>query len=177
MYACARAGVIKGHKTEGQDLFYSVERDGQRQWYNRTAVILSLEQGNKLREQHSLGPYEPATPLAKASDISLGEMLRTARERPRQKSVSYFKLFCVSPVTNVVVALSSDNLVEGKRRRRGAAENTPNRSSSSNSPRTPGPSGKRKLMTSEDDDSRTPTKRGRRGPGARAGTETRSPKP
>nr|XP_046252129.1 TP53-binding protein 1 isoform X3 [Scatophagus argus] len=124
-------GVVRGHKTEGQELFYSVEKDGQRQWYNRTAIILSLEQGNKLREQHSLGPYEPSTPLAKASDISL------------------------------------DNLVEGKRRRRGApgGENTPNRSSSS-SPRTPGPSGKRKLMTSED--ARTPTKRGRRGPGARA---------
>ncbi|XP_044031051.1 TP53-binding protein 1 isoform X3 [Siniperca chuatsi] len=124
-------GVVRGHKTEGQELFYSVEKDGQRQWYNRTSVILSLEQGNKLREQHSLGPYEPSIPLAKASDISL------------------------------------DNLVEGKRRRRGAPEgqNTPNRSSSS-SPRTPGPSGKRKLMTSEDD--RTPAKRGRRGPGGRA---------
>lgn len=65
-----------------------------------------------------------------------------------------------------------DNLVEGKRRRRGATENTPTRSSSS-SPRTPGPSGKRKLMGSEG--SGTPAKRGRRG--ARAGTETRSPKP
>ncbi|MEQ2208022.1 hypothetical protein XENOCAPTIV_023334, partial [Xenoophorus captivus] len=65
--------VVKGHKTEGQELFYSVEKDGQRQWYNRTAVILSLEQGNKLREQHSLGPYEPTTPLTKASDISLGQ--------------------------------------------------------------------------------------------------------
>ncbi|KAM3625229.1 uncharacterized protein V6R79_008976 [Siganus canaliculatus] len=125
-------GVVRGHKTEGQELFYSVEKDGQRQWYNRTAVILSLEQGNKLREQHSLGPYEPSTPLAKASDISL------------------------------------DNLVEGKRRRRGApgGENTPNRNSSS-SPRTPGPSGKRKLMAAGDD--QTPPKRGRRGPGARAG--------
>lgn len=67
------AGVVKGHKTEGQELFYSVEKEGQRQWHNRTAVILSLEQGNRLREQHSLGPYEPSTPLAKASDISLGE--------------------------------------------------------------------------------------------------------
>lgn len=64
---------MRGHKTEGQDLFYSVERDGQMQWYNRNAVILSLEQGNKLREQHSLGPYEPSVPLAKASDISLGK--------------------------------------------------------------------------------------------------------
>uniref|UniRef100_A0A671WE79 TP53-binding protein 1 n=1 Tax=Sparus aurata TaxID=8175 RepID=A0A671WE79_SPAAU len=124
-------GVVRGHKTEGQDLFYNVEKDGQKQWYNRTAVILSLEQGNKLREQHSLGPYEPSTPLTKASDISL------------------------------------DNLVEGKRRRRGGpgGENTPNRGSSS-SPRTPGTSSKRKLMSSEDD--RTPAKRGRRGPGARA---------
>lgn len=50
-----------------------MEKEGQRQWYNRTSVILSLEQGNKLREQHSLGPYEPTTPLAKASDISLGK--------------------------------------------------------------------------------------------------------
>ncbi|XP_062417889.1 TP53-binding protein 1 isoform X3 [Pungitius pungitius] len=125
-------GVVRGHKTEGQDLFYSVEKDAQRQWYNRTAIILSLEQGNKLREQHSLGPYEPSTPLAKASDISL------------------------------------DNLVEGKRRRRGGApegQNTPNRGSSS-SPRTPGPSGKRKLLSSEE--SRSPAKRGRRGSGARA---------
>ncbi|XP_031179518.1 TP53-binding protein 1 isoform X11 [Sander lucioperca] len=124
-------GVVRGHKTEGQELFYSVEKDGQTQWYNRTAIILSLEQGNKLREQHSLGPYEPSTPLTKASDISL------------------------------------DNLVEGKRRRRGGPEglNTPNRSSSS-SPRTPGPSGKRKLMASEDN--RTPAKRGRRGSGVKA---------
>ncbi|XP_028999920.1 TP53-binding protein 1 isoform X2 [Betta splendens] len=123
-------GVVKGHKTEGQELFYHVERDGQRQWYNRTSVILSLEQGNRLREQHSLGPYEPTIPLAKASDISL------------------------------------DNLVEGKRRRRGnsTAQNTPNRSSSS--PRTPGPSGKRKLITSEGTGS--PSKRGRRGAGRAA---------
>ncbi|CAI5672170.1 unnamed protein product [Oreochromis niloticus] len=124
-------GVVKGHKTEGPELFYSVEKEGQRQWYNRTSVILSLEQGNKLREQHSLGPYEPTTPLAKASDISL------------------------------------DNLVEGKRRRRGTpgGQNTPNRSSSS-SPRTPGTSSKRKLMASEDNQG--PAKRGRRGAGARA---------
>ncbi|XP_024152080.1 TP53-binding protein 1 isoform X2 [Oryzias melastigma] len=124
-------GVVKGHRAEGSELFYSVERDGQRHWYNRTAVILSLDQGNRLREQHSLGPYEPSTPLTKASDISL------------------------------------DNLVEGKRRRRGTpgGAHTPNRSSSS-SPRTPGPSGKRKLMTS--DENRTPSKRGRRGGGYRA---------
>ncbi|KAM9317967.1 TP53-binding protein 1 isoform 2-T3 [Pholidichthys leucotaenia] len=74
-------GVVKGHKSEGQELFYSVEKDGQRQWYNRTAVILSLEQGNKLREQHSLGPYEPTTPLAKASDISLDNLVEGKRRR------------------------------------------------------------------------------------------------
>uniref|UniRef100_A0A3Q3FMV6 Tumor protein p53 binding protein, 1 n=1 Tax=Labrus bergylta TaxID=56723 RepID=A0A3Q3FMV6_9LABR len=94
----------------------------------QTSIILSLDQGNKLKEQHSLGPYTPSTPLTKASDISL------------------------------------DNLVEGKRRRRGGpgGENTPHRCSSS-SPSTPGPSGKRKLLSSED--SRTPSKRGRRGAG------------
>nr|XP_043885465.1 TP53-binding protein 1 isoform X1 [Solea senegalensis]XP_043885466.1 TP53-binding protein 1 isoform X1 [Solea senegalensis] len=74
-------GVVRGHKTEGQELFYSVEREGQRQWYNRTAVILSLEQGNKLREQHSLGPYEPSTPLTKASDISLDNLVEGKRRR------------------------------------------------------------------------------------------------
>ncbi|CAJ1050059.1 TP53-binding protein 1 isoform X1 [Xyrichtys novacula] len=132
-------GVVKGHKTEGEELLYSVEKDGQRQWYSRTSIILSLDQGNKLREQHSLGPYEPSTPLTKASDISL------------------------------------DNLVEGKRRRRGAVggENSPQRGSSSSprTPRTPGPSsGKRKLQSSED--GRTPSKRGRRGGGARAAQRT-----
>ncbi|XP_061621030.1 TP53-binding protein 1 isoform X6 [Phyllopteryx taeniolatus] len=124
-------GIVKGYKTEGQDLFYSVEREGQKQWYNRTSVILSLEQGNRLREHHSLGPYEPSTPLAKASDISL------------------------------------DNLVEGKRRRRGApgGSNTPIHSSSS-SPRNPGPSTKKRLRTLDNESS--PAKRSRRGPNARA---------
>ncbi|XP_028330421.1 TP53-binding protein 1 isoform X4 [Gouania willdenowi] len=74
-------GVVKGHKSEGQDLFYSVERDGQRQWHNRTAVILSLDQGNRLREQHSLGPYEPTTPLTKPSDISLDNLVEGKRRR------------------------------------------------------------------------------------------------
>ncbi|XP_051919800.1 TP53-binding protein 1 isoform X3 [Hippocampus zosterae] len=124
-------GVVKGYRTEGHDLFYNVEREGQEQWYNRTSVILSLDQGNRLREHHSLGPYEPSTPLAKASDISL------------------------------------DNLVEGKRRRRGApaGTNTPNHSSSS-SPRNPGPSSKRRLRTSDNETS--PAKRSRRAAGARA---------
>ncbi|XP_077420799.1 TP53-binding protein 1 [Vanacampus margaritifer] len=124
-------GVVKGYRTEGQNLFYNVERDGEEQWYNRTSVILSLEQGNRLREHHSLGPYEPSTPLAKAADISL------------------------------------DNLVEGKRRRRGVpgGSNTPIHSSTS-SPRNPGPSTKRRLRTSDNDSS--PAKRSRRGAGARA---------
>lgn len=70
---CVCEGVVKGHRAEGSELFYSIERDGQRHWHNRTAVILSLDQGNRLREQHSLGPYETSTPLTKASDISLGK--------------------------------------------------------------------------------------------------------
>nr|XP_057934757.1 TP53-binding protein 1 isoform X2 [Doryrhamphus excisus] len=124
-------GVVKGYKTEGQDLFYSVEKEGHKLWYNRTSVILSLEQGNKLREQHSLGPYEPSTPLAKASDISL------------------------------------DNLVEGKRRRRGTpGPDTPTHTSSS-SPRTPGPSSKRRLKILDHES--PPAKRGRKGPAGRPG--------
>ncbi|XP_036399945.1 TP53-binding protein 1 [Megalops cyprinoides] len=126
-------GVVKGHRTEGSEFFYSVEKDGQCKWYGRMAVILSMEQGNRLREHYGLGPYEPVTPLAKASDISL------------------------------------DNLVEGKRKRRGnmGATGTPSRSSS-DSPRTPGPSGKRKLISSADDE-KTPAKRGRKSAGPRAG--------
>uniref|UniRef100_A0A3P8XAH1 TP53-binding protein 1 n=1 Tax=Esox lucius TaxID=8010 RepID=A0A3P8XAH1_ESOLU len=131
-------GLVKGHKTEAGELFYSVEKEGQapaatdagRKWYSRSSVILTMEQGNRLREQYGLAPYEPSTPLAKASDISL------------------------------------DNLVEGKRKRRGntaGAQGTPNRSS--DSPRTPGPSGKRKLISSAEDMERTPAKRGRRGGG------------
>lgn len=59
---------------EGQELLYHVERGAQRQWFSRSSVILSLDQGNKLREQHSLGPYEPVSALPKASDISLGKL-------------------------------------------------------------------------------------------------------
>lgn len=64
--------------------------------------------------------------------------------------------------------LPVDNLVEGKRRRRGNGNGpgTPS-SSSANSPRTPA---KRKL-TSSTEDERTPAKRGRRGGGARSGTD------
>ncbi|KAJ7994790.1 hypothetical protein DPEC_G00253120 [Dallia pectoralis] len=126
-------GLVKGHKMEAGELFYSVEKEGQtpaatdaeRKWYSRSSIILTMEQGNRLREQYGLAPYEPSTPLAKASDISL------------------------------------DNLVEGKRKRRG--NTTPNRST--DSPQTPGPSGKRKLISSVEDRERTPAKRGRRGGG------------
>uniref|UniRef100_W5NA29 TP53-binding protein 1 n=1 Tax=Lepisosteus oculatus TaxID=7918 RepID=W5NA29_LEPOC len=75
------AGVVKGHKKEGSDFFYCVEKDGQRKWYRRMAVILSLEQGNRLREQFGLGPYEPVTPLTKASDISLDNLVEGKRKR------------------------------------------------------------------------------------------------
>ncbi|XP_046696568.1 TP53-binding protein 1 isoform X3 [Silurus meridionalis] len=122
-------GIVKAHKRQGAELLYCVEKDGQSTWYSRTAVILTMEQGNRLREQYGLGPYEPSTPHNMASDISL------------------------------------DNLVEGKRRRRGngPGPETPN-SSSTNSPRTPA---KRKLASSTEED-RTPAKRGRRGGGARS---------
>ncbi|XP_060767438.1 TP53-binding protein 1 isoform X2 [Neoarius graeffei] len=123
-------GIVKAHRRQGADLLYCVEKDGQSTWYSRTAVILTMEQGNRLREPFGLGPYEPSTPQNMASDISL------------------------------------DNLVEGKRRRRGngTGPGTPN-SSATNSPRTPA---KRKL-TSSTEDERTPAKRGRRGGGARSG--------
>ncbi|NXV74179.1 TP53B protein, partial [Atlantisia rogersi] len=127
------AGVVKGHRKESGELYYCIEKEGQRKWYKRMAVILSLEQGNKLREQFGLGPYEPVTPLTKAADISL------------------------------------DNLVEGKRRRRGNL-GSPSTSSSSTTPTRKGQesprvppstlSGKRKLMASEDE--RSPAKRGRK---------------
>ncbi|XP_076785695.1 TP53-binding protein 1 isoform X4 [Arvicanthis niloticus] len=131
------AGVVKGHRKESGELYYSIEKEGQRKWYKRMAVILSLEQGNRLREQYGLGPYEAVTPLTKAADISL------------------------------------DNLVEGKRKRRSnmSSPATPTASSSSSttptrktteSPRasTGVPSGKRKLMASEEE--RSPAKRGRK---------------
>uniref|UniRef100_A0A4W2CBV3 TP53-binding protein 1 n=1 Tax=Bos indicus x Bos taurus TaxID=30522 RepID=A0A4W2CBV3_BOBOX len=131
------AGVVKGHRKESGELYYSIEKEGQRKWYKRMAVILSLEQGNRLREQYGLGPYEAVTPLTKAADISL------------------------------------DNLVEGKRKRRSNINSpaTPTTSSSSSttptrkvteSPRaaTGVPSGKRKLVTPEEE--RSPAKRGRK---------------
>ncbi|XP_055989415.1 TP53-binding protein 1 isoform X2 [Sorex fumeus] len=147
------AGVVKGHRKESGELYYSIEKEGQRKWYKRMAVILSLEQGNRLREQYGLGPYEAVTPLTKAADISL------------------------------------DNLVEGKRKRRSniSSPATPASSSSSTTPtrkvtESPRasvgvPSGKRKLITSEEE--RSPAKRGRKSatvkPGAVGAGEFVSP--
>ncbi|KFQ16777.1 Tumor suppressor p53-binding protein 1, partial [Merops nubicus] len=127
------AGVVKGHRKESGEFYYCIEKEGQRKWYKRMSVILSLEQGNKLREQFGLGPYEPVTPLTKAADISL------------------------------------DNLVEGKRKRRGNLGSPSTSSSSTTPPRKgqesprlpPGPlAGKRKLVAS--DSERSPAKRGRK---------------
>lgn len=89
LFVAGPAGVVKGHKTEGSEFFYSVEKDGQCRWYPRMSVILSMEQANRLREQFGLGPYEPATPLAKAADISLGKATtqRQSRQNGRQKNV------------------------------------------------------------------------------------------
>ncbi|XP_039217914.1 TP53-binding protein 1 isoform X2 [Crotalus tigris] len=75
------AGVVKGHRKEAGELFYCIEKDGQRKWYRRTAVILSLEQGNRLREQFGLGPCQPATPLPRAADISLDNLVEGKRKR------------------------------------------------------------------------------------------------
>ncbi|XP_021097343.1 TP53-binding protein 1 isoform X4 [Heterocephalus glaber] len=148
------AGVVKGHRKESGELYYSIEKEGQRKWYKRMAVILSLEQGNRLREQYGLGPYEAVTPLTKAADISL------------------------------------DNLVEGKRKRRSNVSSPATPTASSSSSTTPTrkimesprasvgvPSGKRKLITSEED--RSPAKRGRKSapvkPGAVGAGEFVSP--
>ncbi|XP_058011969.1 TP53-binding protein 1 isoform X2 [Ahaetulla prasina] len=75
------AGVVKGHRKEAGELFYCIEKDGQQKWYRRTAVILSLEQGNRLREQFGLGPFQPATPLTRAADISLDNLVEGKRKR------------------------------------------------------------------------------------------------
>ncbi|MEE6503330.1 hypothetical protein FKM82_004800 [Ascaphus truei] len=130
------AGVVKAHRKDSGELYYCIEKEGQRKWYKRMAVILSLEQGNRLREQFGLGPYEPSMPLTKASDISL------------------------------------DNLVEGKRKRRSnlnpattppttSSTGTPTRKLSENPRSVLGQlSGKRKLISSEDE--KSPAKRGRK---------------
>ncbi|XP_078063614.1 TP53-binding protein 1-like isoform X2 [Mustelus asterias] len=118
------AGIVKAHRKEAEEFYYCIEKDGLQKWYKRMAVILSLEQGNRLREQFGLDPCEATTPLTMAADISL------------------------------------DNLVEGKRKRRSnPGSSTPTRKQGE-SPRGLGLSGKRKLLSS--DEERSPAKRGRK---------------
>ncbi|OWK08999.1 TP53BP1, partial [Cervus elaphus hippelaphus] len=134
------AGVVKGHRKESGELYYSIEKEGQRKWYKRMAVILSLEQGKTARAVWP-GPTGGG-PQTMGDDLPLAH--------------------CIA-----------DNLVEGKRKRRSNINSpaTPTTSSSSSttpprkvpeSPRatTGVPSGKRKLVTSEEE--RSPAKRGRK---------------
>ncbi|NWS27721.1 TP53B protein, partial [Polioptila caerulea] len=140
------AGVVKGHRKESGELYYCIEKEGQRKWYKRMAVILSLEQGNKLREQFGLGPYEPVTPLTKAADISLDNLVEGKRKRRSNLG---------SPSTS-------------------SSSTTPTRKGQE-SPRAPAVSlsGKRKLIAPEEE--RSPAKRGRKSavmkPGAVRGGE------
>ncbi|NXQ10636.1 TP53B protein, partial [Peucedramus taeniatus] len=140
------AGVVKGHRKESEELYYCIEKEGQRKWYKRMAIILSVEQGNKLREQFGLGPYEPVTPLTKAADISLDNLVEGKRKRRSNLG---------SPSTS-------------------SSSTTPTRKGQE-SPRVPpvSLSGKRKLIASEDE--RSPAKRGRKSamikPGAVRGGE------
>ncbi|PNI94656.1 TP53BP1 isoform 10, partial [Pan troglodytes] len=131
------AGVVKGHRKESGELYYSIEKEGQRKWYKRMAVILSLEQGNRLREQYGLGPYEAVTPLTKAADISLDNLVEGKRKR--RSNVS-------SPATPTASSSSSTTptrkITESPRASMGVL------------------SGKRKLITSEEE--RSPAKRGRK---------------
>ncbi|KAF7239589.1 TP53-binding protein 1 [Varanus komodoensis] len=128
------AGVVKGHRKESGELFYCIEKDGQRKWYRRTAVILSLEQGNRLREQFGLGPYEPLTPLNKAADISLDNLVEGKRKRRNLGS-------------------PSTSRSAGPLRKRSESPTAPHRSPLS---------GKRKLAIS--DEERSPGKRRRPAP-------------
>ncbi|XP_053319741.1 TP53-binding protein 1 [Spea bombifrons] len=132
------AGVVKAHKKEFGELYYCIEKEGQRKWYKRMAVILSLEQGNRLREQFGLGPYEPSTPLTKASDISLDNLVEGKRKRRTNISAA------VTPTTSSSSGTS-----------------TPTRKGSENPRSSLAPlSGKRKLISS--DDEKSPAKRGRK---------------
>ncbi|XP_009954318.1 PREDICTED: tumor suppressor p53-binding protein 1, partial [Leptosomus discolor] len=127
------AGVVKGHRKESGELYYCIEKEGQRKWYKRMAVILSLEQGNKLREQFGLGPYEPVTPLTKAADISLDNLVEGKRKRRSNLG---------SPGAS-------------------SSSTTPTRKGQESPRIPPGTlSGKRKLVASEDE--RSPAKRGRK---------------
>ncbi|XP_017650878.1 TP53-binding protein 1 isoform X2 [Nannospalax galili] len=147
------AGVVKGHRKESGELYYSIEKEGQRKWYKRMAVILSLEQGNRLREQYGLGPYEAITPLTKAADISLDNLVEGKRKR--RSNIS-------SPATPPASSSST----------------TPTRKITESPRASVGvPSGKRKLPVSEGE--RSPAKRGRKSatvkPGAVGAGEFVSP--
>ncbi|XP_072480836.1 TP53-binding protein 1 isoform X3 [Notamacropus eugenii] len=140
------AGVVKGHRKESGELYYSIEKEGQRKWYKRMAVILSLEQGNKLREQYGLGPYEPVTPLTKAADISLDNLVEGKRKRRSNLN---------SPGTPTTSSSS--------------ATATPPRKALESPRVSMGPlSGKRKLICPEED--RSPAKRGRKSATIKPGT-------
>nr|KAF6503140.1 tumor protein p53 binding protein 1 [Molossus molossus] len=148
------AGVVKGHRKESGELYYSIEKEGQRKWYKRMAVILSLEQGNRLREQYGLGPYEAVTPLTKAADISLDNLVEGKRKR--RSNIS-------SPATHTASSSSST---------------TPTRKITESPRASTGVlSGKRKLIISEEE--RSPAKRGRKSatvkPGAVGAAEFVSP--
>ncbi|XP_066199352.1 TP53-binding protein 1 isoform X3 [Saccopteryx leptura] len=131
------AGVVKGHKKESGELYYSIEKEGQRKWYKRMAVILSLEQGNRLREQYGLGPYEAVTPLTKAADISLDNLVEGKRKRR-------------SNISSLATPTASSS-----------SSTTPTRKVTESPRASTGVlSGKRKLITSEEE--RSPAKRGRK---------------
>uniref|UniRef100_A0A8C6JG31 TP53-binding protein 1 n=1 Tax=Melopsittacus undulatus TaxID=13146 RepID=A0A8C6JG31_MELUD len=127
------AGVVKGHRKESEELYYCIEKEGQRKWYKRMAVILSLDQGNKLREQFGLGPYEPVTPLNKAADISLDNLVEGKRKRRSNLG---------SPSSSSSSTTPTRKVQESPRIQSGTL------------------SGKRKLVASEDE--RSPAKRGRK---------------
>ncbi|KAM5172193.1 TP53-binding protein 1 isoform 2-T2 [Mantella aurantiaca] len=135
------AGVVKAHKRDSGELWYCIEKEGQRKWYKRMAVILSLEQGNKLREQFGLGPYEPSMPLTKGSDISLDNLVEGKRKRRSNLTVMS------TPTTPSTSSTSSTS--------------TPTRKGTEVSRTSLGLlSGKRKLINS--DDEKSPAKRGRK---------------
>ncbi|XP_014743315.1 PREDICTED: tumor suppressor p53-binding protein 1 [Sturnus vulgaris] len=134
------AGVVKGHRKESGELYYCIEKEGQRKWYKRMSVILSLEQGNKLREQFGLGPYEPVTPLTKAADISLDNLVEGKRKRRSNLG---------SPSTS---SSSTTPTRKGQESRRAPPVSM---------------SGKRKLIASEEE--RSPAKRGRKSAMAKPG--------
>uniref|UniRef100_A0A8C4R2N0 Tumour suppressor p53-binding protein-1 Tudor domain-containing protein n=1 Tax=Eptatretus burgeri TaxID=7764 RepID=A0A8C4R2N0_EPTBU len=66
------SGVVKALQQKEGEVFYCVEKEGQRKWYKRIAVILSVEQGDRLRAQYSLDPLAPPTPHIGIADVSLG---------------------------------------------------------------------------------------------------------